>query len=146
MSPAHSSSAELGATVLRIALGIMYLAHAALKIFTFSMAGTVDFFVSVGFPPWTAYAVVSAELAGGLLLIAGWRTREVALGLLPVLLGATAVHAPNGWVFNAPGGGWEYPVFLIVASVVQALLGAGAYALRWNPEDRSDGLIKGAVS
>jgi putative oxidoreductase len=39
------------------------------------------------------------------------------------------VHAGNGWVFTAPNGGWEYPAFLIVASVVQFLLGDGAYAL-----------------
>jgi putative oxidoreductase len=41
------------------------------------------------------------------------------------------VHLPNGWVFSAPNGGWEYPAFLIVASVVQALVGAGAYAVNW---------------
>ena len=52
------------------------------------------------------------------------------LALLPVLIGATWVHAGNGWVFSNQGGGWEYPVFLIVASVVQALLGSGAYAVK----------------
>jgi putative oxidoreductase len=40
------------------------------------------------------------------------------------------VHIPNGWVFSAPNGGWEYPVFLAIASAVQALLGDGALALR----------------
>jgi hypothetical protein len=39
------------------------------------------------------------------------------------------VHAANGWVFTAANGGREYPAFLIVASVVQALLSDGAYAL-----------------
>jgi len=39
------------------------------------------------------------------------------------------VYLPNGWVFSAQGGGWEYPVFLALAAVVQALLGDGAYAL-----------------
>jgi putative oxidoreductase len=46
-----------------------------------------------------------------------------------VLLGATWSHAGNGWLFSAPKGGWEYPLFLTVATVVQALLGDGAYAL-----------------
>jgi hypothetical protein len=36
----------------------------------------------------------------------------------------------NGWVSTAPGYGWEYPAFLIAASVVLALLGDGAYTLR----------------
>ena len=122
---------DLGATLLRLALGAMYLAHAGLKYFTFGMAGTVQFFVSVGYPAWLAYAVVAAEVAAGVLLIAGVRVRTVALAMLPVLLGAAAVHWPNGWVFNAQGGGWEYPVFLAIASIVQALIGEGAYALRW---------------
>ena len=122
---------ELGATLLRLALGAMYLAHAGLKYFTFTMAGTVQFFQSVGYPGWTAYAVVAAELVAGVLLIAGIKVRAVSLAMLPVLLGAALVHLPNGWVFNAQGGGWEYPVFLAVASLVQALVGEGAYALRW---------------
>jgi putative oxidoreductase len=36
-------------------------------------------------------------------------------------------------VFSAQGGGWEYPAFLIVASLVQWLVGDGAYALRSRP-------------
>lgn len=122
---------EYGATLLRLALGTMFLAHAGLKVFTFTMAGTVQFFASIGYPAWLAYAVVAAETVAGLLLIVGLETRGVALAMVPVLIGAAAVHVPNGWVFNAPNGGWEYPVFLIVASLVQALIGEGAYALRW---------------
>jgi putative oxidoreductase len=63
------------------------------------------------------------------LLIAGVHSRWVALALVPVLLGAAAVHWGNGWLFTAPNGGWEYPVFLAAAAVVQALLGDGKYAL-----------------
>jgi len=47
-----------------------------------------------------------------------------------VLVGATWAHAGNGWVFTSANGGWEYPAFLTVAAIVQALLGDGAYALR----------------
>jgi putative oxidoreductase len=54
----------------------------------------------------------------------------VSLALVPILLGATWVHAGNGWLFSAPNGGWEYPAFWTVALVVQALLGNGAYALQ----------------
>jgi len=62
-----------------------------------------------------------AEVVGGALLILNIRTREVALALIPVLLGATWVHHANGWVFSNTGGGWEYPVFLIIVSAVVAL-------------------------
>jgi putative oxidoreductase len=127
----ESSGQELGAALLRLALGAMYLAHAGLKVFTFTMAGTVQFFGSIGYPASLAYAVVAAETIAGVLLIVGFQARWVALAMVPVLVGAAAVHVPNGWVFSAQGGGWEYPLFLIVASLVQTLIGDGAYALRW---------------
>jgi putative oxidoreductase len=45
------------------------------------------------------------------------------------MLGAALQHSGNGWLFNAPGGGWEFPVFWTVTLLVQAGLGAGAWAL-----------------
>jgi putative oxidoreductase len=127
----ENGAAEYGALVLRLALGTMYIAHALLKVFVFTLAGTAAFFASQGFPAWTAYVVVVAELLAGAALITGFQVRLVALAGLPILAGALAVHLPNGWVFSAPNGGWEYPAFLMVASVVQALIGAGAYAVNW---------------
>lgn len=119
-----------GALLLRLSLGIMFIAHGLLKVLVFTMPGTVGFFESVGFPGFMAYLVVLAELGGGVALIAGVMVRWVSLALVPVLLGAAWVHLPNGWVFSADGGGWEYPVFLVAATLVQALLGAGACALK----------------
>jgi putative oxidoreductase len=52
---------------------------------------------------------------------------------LPVLAVATWVHLPNGLIFSNANGGWEYPVFLMIASVVQALIGDGALALKSRP-------------
>jgi putative oxidoreductase len=110
-----------GATLLRVALGVMFIAHSVvLKYLTFTLAGTAEYFVSIGLPGVLAYVVFALEAVGGVLLVLGIRTRWVALGLVPVLLGATWVHVGNGWVFNAPNGGWEYPVFLIVTSLVVA--------------------------
>jgi putative oxidoreductase len=123
-------TAPYAATLLRVSLGVMFIAHALLKLLVFTLPGTAQFFASVGFPGWTAYLVFAAELAGGVLLVLGVRTRVVALALVPILLGALYVHIGNGWVFSAKNGGWEYPLFLVVASLVQALLGDGAYALR----------------
>jgi putative oxidoreductase len=110
------------ATLLRIALGVMYLTHSiVLKVFTFGFAGTAAYFASLGLPGATAYVVIAAEAVGGILLLANVRTAWVSLGLLPVLFGALWVHSGNGWVFSAAGGGWEYPLFLIVVSVAVAL-------------------------
>jgi putative oxidoreductase len=107
----------------------MYASHALWKIFTLGLPTTVQFFAAQGFPGWTAYAVVAAELGGGVLLILGVQVRAVAVLLVPILVGALKVHLPNGFVFSYPNGGWEYPAFLIVVSGVQALIGEGAYAL-----------------
>lgn len=110
------------AALLRITLGVMYLTHSiVLKVFTFGFAGTAGYFASLGLPSVTAYVVIAAEVLGGILLLANVRTGWVSLGLLPVLFGALWVHSGNGWVFSANGGGWEYPLFLVVVSVAVAL-------------------------
>jgi putative oxidoreductase len=124
-----SRTAPFAALLLRLALGTMFVAHALLKLLVFTMPGTIQFFQSLGLPAALAYFTVAAELVGGVLLILGIGTRWVAAALVPVLLGAAWVHLGNGWLFTAPKGGWEYPVFLAVAAIVQALLGDGAYAL-----------------
>jgi len=122
---------EFAAALLRISLGLMYLTHGLLlKIMTFGLAGTAGFFVSVGLPGWLGYLTAIGEAAGGALLLLGVKTRLVALALSPTLLGAIIwVHARNGWVFSAPGGGWEYPAFLLAVTAAVAALGSGAYAL-----------------
>jgi putative oxidoreductase len=114
--------ALVGDTLLRVALGIMFIAHSVLlKYFTFTLAGTAQYFASIGLPGSLAYAVFALEAIGGVLLVLNIATRWVALALVPVLLGAMWVHLGNGWVFSAPNGGWEYPLFLVVISVVVAL-------------------------
>ena len=116
-----------GIALLRISLGVMTLAHGLLKVFVFTIPGTVGYFESLGLPGVLAYAVIAAELAGGLALILGIQTRLVALALVPVLVGATITHAGNGWLFSNPNGGWEFPAFWTLALVAQAMLGDGAW-------------------
>jgi putative oxidoreductase len=124
-----SRTAPYAAFVLRIALGLMFITHAALKYYVFTMPGTVQFFQSLGLPGALAYITVWAEFLGGVLIVAGLYSRWVSAALVPVLLGATWAHSGNGWVFSAANGGWEYPAFLAAAAVAQALLGDGRYAL-----------------
>jgi len=125
-----SRTAPYAALLLRLTLGGLFLAHAGLKLFVFTPAGTAKFFGSVGVPPELAYVVIAAEILAGIALILGVFTRWVALAATPILLGAiVTVHGAAGFFFNNPHGGWEYPAFWAVALLVQALLGDGAYAL-----------------
>ncbi len=124
-------TAPYAALTLRVSLGILFLAHAGLKVFVFTPAGAAGFFESLGLPGALAYLTILAEILGGIALIAGVYTRIVAVALIPILLGAIfTVHGAAGFFFDNEGGGWEYPAFWIVALIVQSLLGDGAHALR----------------
>lgn len=118
--------------LLRISLGIIYLAHGVLlKPLTIGLPDVVGFFESLGLPGWLAYVTVAAEAVGGTMLVLGIYGRWVAVALTPTLIGAIIwVHAASGWPFNAPSGGWEYPAYLIVLSIAQFLLGDGRLAMR----------------
>ena len=120
----------LAALILRVSLGVLFLAHAWLKIAVFTPSGTAQFFQSLGLPGFLAYLTIIAEVAGGIALIVGWQVRVVALALVPILLGAIIFsHAKAGFFFNNEGGGWEFPAFWAIALIVQSLLGAGNAAL-----------------
>jgi len=123
--------APYGVALLRVSLGVMALAHGLLKILVFTPAGTVGFFASLGLPAFLAYATIAIEVGGGLMLLAGAYTRQVAIAMIPVLLGSIVFgHWQAGWLFSNEGGGWEFPAFWAAALAAQALLGDGAFALR----------------
>ena len=125
-----STNTDYAALALRVSSGALFIAHGLMKVFVFTIPGTVGYFESLGLPGFFAYLTIAAEVAGGLALILGVATRAVALALIPVLLGAVWVHSGNGWTFSNEGGGWEFPLFWAVIQAAIALLGSGAYALK----------------
>jgi len=135
--------APLAITALRVALGAMFIAHSLwLKLFVFTLSGTAEFFISLGLPGWSAYAVFGAEAVGGIMLVLGIQARWAALALTPVLAGATWAHSGNGWMFGYENGGWEYPLYLTLLAIAQVLLGDGRYV--WARSSTLPGI--GAVS
>jgi putative oxidoreductase len=126
-NPEYAATAAL---LLRLALGVMFLAHAWVKIKVFTPAGTARYFESLGLPGEVAYLTIAAEVGGGILLFLGIETRWVALALVPLMLGTIVlVHGKAGWQFTNKDGGWEYPAFWVVGLLALALLGDGAAAL-----------------
>ena len=125
------STAPYAVLILRVCLGVMFLAHVSLKIFVFTLPGFVGYFGSLGLPAILAYGVIALELLGSLALILGIYAPWVALPLALEMLGTIVfAHGANGWLFTNKGGGWEYPAFWMIALVVLYLLGDGAMALR----------------
>ena len=124
------SNADYAALLLRVPTGALFVAHAALKLFVFTPAGTAGYFASIGLPGFLGYLTIAVELLGGLALIAGLYTRAISLVMVPVLLGAAWFgHGANGFFFSNPNGGWEYPVLWAIVMAALALLGNGAYAI-----------------
>jgi putative oxidoreductase len=125
-----STTAPYAAMLLRVALGILFLAHGFLKLFVHKPAGTVAYFKSLGLPGGVAYVTMAAEIGGGVALLLGIAPRYVALALIPLIVGTiVTVHGKNGWMFTNKDGGWEYPAFWAAMLAVQFLLGDGAWAL-----------------
>jgi putative oxidoreductase len=120
---------DLGPTVLRLALGSMWIAHALMKYLVFTLPGFAGWLASQGLPGFMAWPVFLMELLGGLLILSGFHGRWVSLLLIPVMAVALSTHMHNGWLFTNAGGGWEYPLFLMLASFAHFLLGDGAFAL-----------------
>ena len=127
----HLNNPNIGALTLRVALAAVLLSHSLyLKLFVFTLPGTAQFFSSIGLPGWLAYGVFIAEAVGGIAILLGLYTRQCALLMIPILLGATWAHLPNGWLFSNASGGWEYPLFLTFISASLACYGAGEYAIK----------------
>ena len=128
---------SIGVSLLRIHFGIILLAHGWLKVYVFSIAGTVGYFSSIGLPPIIAYLVIFGELVGGLALILGIQTRLAAALAVPIVFGAAVMNGGNGWLHSASGGGWEYAASLTVIAVSLAIMGSGQYLrININPLNR----------
>src|SRR5215472_11829018 len=108
-------TAPYAVLLLRVSLGLLFLAHAAFKIFVFTVPETVGVFHSLGLPAVVAYAVMALEVLGGIALIIGFYAPYVALPLALEILGTiVTVHGENGWLLTNEGGGWEYPALWTV--------------------------------
>ena len=132
-----SNMQSIGISLLRIHFGIILLAHGWLKVYVFTVAGTVGYFASIGLPSIVAYSVIFGELLGGVALILGIQTRLAAFLTVPIVFGAAIMNIGNGWLHSANGGGWEYAASLTVIAISLAITGSGQYlSLNMNPLNR----------
>ncbi|MHA7278362.1 DoxX family protein [Arthrobacter sp. MDT2-2] len=127
---ASTTTSTLARTVLRVALGVVFLAHGWQKIFDYTIPGTQAAFAQMGVPAAELIgpAVGFLELFGGAALILGVLVRPVAALLALDMLGALfLVHAPAG-IF-ADNGGYELVLVLAAGAAALGLVGAGRFSL-----------------
>ena len=98
------TTAPYAALLLRVTLGLAFLAHGAvLKIGTFGLAGTMGFFGSLGYPPafgalntqpLPAWSSVAPIMMGRVSRLTS-RTQTPAISARPAATSASATIAPN---------------------------------------------------
>lgn len=127
---------DLGLLILRVSLGIVFLAHGWLKVFTFGLDRGYQVFEAHTIwhinliPGWFIYPAAAIEWIGGIMLILGLKTKWALPLLAGVAFGAGAVHFENGWNYTSkPDGGWEYGIFLFICCVALWLTGPGKHRL-----------------
>lgn len=123
---AWPSSPSLALLILRVAIGAVFIAHGAQKVFVYGFAGTSASFADMGVPlADVAGPVVGLlELIGGILIVLGLATRVVAAALaVDMLVAMVLVHLSSG-IFAAEGG-YELTLVLAAAAVTLVLAGAG---------------------
>lgn len=115
---------------LRLAAGIIFVAHGAQKLFGWfgghGLEGTAGWMASIGLEPGLPLAVLAggAEFFGGLALILGLLVRPAAVALaFTMLVAIFAVHWPNG-LFMA-NNGYEFALSLFAITIALAFGGAG---------------------
>jgi putative oxidoreductase len=121
--------ARCGIFLLRAAVGVDWIVHAFLKTWR-GMVTHEALLARNGITPLLAWPTFSLELIGGCAILLGWYTRQWAAFLLIFLAVVVWIKWPVGWLYSSPGGGFEYPLFWLIAQAALVLAGSGAFALQ----------------
>ena len=113
----------LGLLLIRVVTGLIFIHHGWMKLG--NIGGTTGFMGMIGLPGFMAHAIITVELVGGLMLIAGVLTRVagVATGIAMVVAVLLVTLPGKGLA------GSELEILLMTVSFGIALIGAGNYRL-----------------
>jgi putative oxidoreductase len=133
LGPFYAWSRDLSYLLIRLAAGGMLLVHGINKLMYSSISGfAAGGLARRGIEPALplAYAVWIIETVGAVCIMLGLFTRffAVAAGIQFTVITFIA-HWPQGFWWNRPGGGWEYPLLWGLMFAAIALRGGGPYSL-----------------
>jgi putative oxidoreductase len=144
-----------GPAVLRLAVGAVFVAHGAQKLFSLGGGGgpsaTAAFFDQLGLTPAYPLALLVGlvEFGGGLLLMAGAFTLVAALALTADMAVAVwKVHGANGFFLNwtnvpGIGHGYEFNLVLVAALVSLIVTGPGAFSMDRRRAQSAESMVAG---
>lgn len=115
---------QLALTIVRIAAAGNMIIHGITRLSLGTVSNFDGWLTSLGFPPYTAWALTFFEILGGVAMIIGvrWTKYICIIFSLQLLMGIVLVHFPEGWfVVGAGRNGMEYSVLLIVCFVSTAI-------------------------
>lgn len=125
---------DLGIFVLRVVLGVIFIAHGSQKLFgAFSgpgISGVEGMLKNMGFfaPLFWAWALSVTEALGGLLVLLGVLPRTSAAFIaIAMLVALVKVHLPKGLFMSQ--GGFEYLLLILAACIMIVLAGGGKFSL-----------------
>lgn len=116
----------LALTLLRLAVGVVFLYHGAMKVNDFHQ--WTSNFSHMGFPGYVAYFIGPLEAVGGILLILGFLTRLFGLLLAgEMLIALVRVSLPEGPLLQV--GRYSTEMLLSAISFVFFAYGAGPWSV-----------------
>jgi putative oxidoreductase len=118
----------LAVLVVRLALGLIMLAHGYHKVFG-GLHRHAQLVASLGMPGWLGYVSAFTEFLGGILILVGLFTRVAAFAVcVDLAVAIWKVHWHNGLLGSHEGPGYEFPLALAAMAFALIFLGAGAIA------------------
>lgn len=118
----------LAILIARLALGTIFIAHGAHKIFTHgALDGFTRMVAHLGMPAWLGYVAAFTEFFGGCLLILGFLVPIAAFGLvIDMAVAILKVHLHHGLTGQQ---GFEFPLALFALAFVLVTSGSSYLAL-----------------